>query len=86
MYILYIDESGDPYSWDEQNHFVLAGVAVHEGQVRNITSKLTRFRINSSLISILSCICTHTHSDKGRGISENLIPQNVNNYWILFTA
>lgn len=46
----------------------------------------TRFRINSSLISILSYICTHTHSDKGRGISENLIPQNVNNYWILFTA
>ena len=40
MYILYIDESGDSYYWNEQNHFVLAGVAVHEGQVRNITSKL----------------------------------------------
>ncbi len=33
MYILYLDESGDPNSWTEQNCYVIAGVAVHEGQI-----------------------------------------------------
>ncbi len=60
MYILYIDESGDPYSWDEQNHLVLAGVAVHEGQVRSITSKLDEIQ-NTFFPDININLHLHTH-------------------------
>lgn len=34
MYLLYIDESGDPHNTGE--HFVVAGVAVHEAAVRSL--------------------------------------------------
>jgi len=40
MYLLYLDESGDPYAWQEQTHFVLGGVAIHEGQVHRLTKAL----------------------------------------------
>ncbi len=40
MYILYLDESGDPFSWQDQTHFVLGGVAVHEGQIFGLTRSL----------------------------------------------
>lgn len=41
MYLMYLDESGDPNGWQTgQNHFVLGGLAVHEGQVRAITQQL----------------------------------------------
>ncbi len=39
LYILYLDESGDPQAW-EHNNFVLAGVAVHEGQVYQLGKQL----------------------------------------------
>jgi hypothetical protein len=40
MYLLYLDESGGPNSWTIQNHFVLGGVAVHEGQIRTLAEKM----------------------------------------------
>lgn len=40
MYLFYLDESGDPYAWSDQDNFILAGVAVHEGQVRNLSERL----------------------------------------------
>lgn len=40
MYLLYLDESGDPTSWEIQNHFVIGGVAIHEGQVYQLTRQL----------------------------------------------
>ena len=40
MYLLYLDESGDASGWQSQRHFVLAGVAVHEGQIHNLDSAL----------------------------------------------
>jgi hypothetical protein len=40
MYLLYLDESGGPNSWSVQKHFVLGGVAVHEGQVHILAQKL----------------------------------------------
>ena len=40
MYLFYVDESGDPSGWDCQDNFVLAGVAVHEGQVRRLSGEL----------------------------------------------
>src|SRR3972149_9089998 len=40
MYLLYLDESGDANGWQSQQHFVLAGVAVFEGQITNLDNKL----------------------------------------------
>lgn len=44
MYLLYIDESGAPKSWKIQKHFVLGGVAIHEGQVGTLTRKLNELQ------------------------------------------
>jgi hypothetical protein len=40
MYLLYLDESGAPNSWRVQNHFVLGGIAVHEGQTHILQQRL----------------------------------------------
>ncbi|MEM2904801.1 MAG: DUF3800 domain-containing protein [Candidatus Bathyarchaeia archaeon] len=40
LYLLYLDESGDPTGWQDQKHFVLGAVAVHEGQVWRIAKML----------------------------------------------
>jgi hypothetical protein len=40
MYLLYIDESGDPHGWSAQKNFVLGALAVHEGQVYRISKLL----------------------------------------------
>jgi len=40
MFILYLDESGDPYGWDRQDHFVLAGIAVHEQHLYDFSRRL----------------------------------------------
>lgn len=40
MHILYLDESGGPNSWNVQNHFVLGGVAIHEGQIDAIVKRV----------------------------------------------
>jgi hypothetical protein len=40
LYFLYIDESGSPNGWETQNHFVLGGVAIHEGQVLGLANKI----------------------------------------------
>ena len=40
MYLLYLDESGDPYSWDQYNSFVLGGVAAFEGEVNKLVDGL----------------------------------------------
>jgi hypothetical protein len=40
MYLFYLDESGTPNGWQEQNHYVLGGVAVFEGQLNRISSTL----------------------------------------------
>ena len=40
MFLLYLDESGDPNSWQSQTCYVIGGVAVHEGQVHGLSSQL----------------------------------------------
>jgi len=40
MYLLYLDESGEPNGWTSQRHFVLGGVAIHEGQVHRLTEEV----------------------------------------------
>jgi hypothetical protein len=46
VYILYLDESGDPGAWttQAQNHFVISGVAVHEGQISIIAEQLDQIQ------------------------------------------
>ena len=40
MYLVYLDESGDPNGWNnDQDHFVIGGVAVHEGQVQRLSDR-----------------------------------------------
>jgi len=40
MNLLYLDESGSADGWKVQDHFVLAGVAVHEGQIYGLTREI----------------------------------------------
>lgn len=40
MYLLYVDESGDPRGWSVQRNFVLAALAIHEGQVFGLSKQL----------------------------------------------
>lgn len=45
MYVVYLDESGNPSGFkNNQNHFVIAGIAVHEGQIRNLGDGLDRIQ------------------------------------------
>lgn len=44
MFILYIDESGDYTNWEENKNFVMAGVAVHEGQISRISGELQKIQ------------------------------------------
>lgn len=41
MYLFYMDESGDPSAWEKQGNFILAGIAVHEGQIRRLSGELS---------------------------------------------
>ncbi len=40
MHLLYLDESGDPNSWENQKCYVIAGVAIHEGQIYAIGAQM----------------------------------------------
>ena len=44
MYFLYLDESGTPNGWQDQNHFVLGGVAVFEGYVDRLSEEIDRIQ------------------------------------------
>ncbi len=50
IYLLYVDESGDLNSFGTQKHFVLGAVAIHEGQVYNLTKNWMPFKPHFSLI------------------------------------
>ena len=40
MYFLYLDESGDFNNWKVNRNFVIAGVAIHEGQIEKYSQEL----------------------------------------------
>lgn len=45
MYIVYLDESGVPNGWNNnQDHFVLGGIAVHEGQIWRLSEALNKIQ------------------------------------------
>jgi len=74
MYILYVDESGDPNSWTDQNHYVLGGLAVHEGQVRHLAEQFSGIQ-NVYFPEISLPIPFHaTEIAAGRGRFRHLMP------------
>lgn len=43
MYLIYLDESGNHNGWNNnQDHFVIGGIAVHEGQIQRVSNMLDR--------------------------------------------
>ena len=45
MYVVYMDESGNPTGWNNnQDHFVIGGIAIHEGQIRRLSSRLDQIQ------------------------------------------
>jgi hypothetical protein len=75
MYLFYIDESGDPFAWDQNDNFVLAGIAIHEGQVRILSHQLDDIQKNyfpSINIPIeFHAGVIHSGKDRYRRIDEN---------------
>ena len=40
MYVLYLDESGDFNNWKVNRNFVIASVAIHDGQIEKYNQEL----------------------------------------------
>ena len=68
MYLFYLDESGDPDSWQESDNFILAGIAVHEGQVRRLSEQFdaVQRRFFPAIVMPIEFHAQHIHSGKGR--------------------
>lgn len=75
MYLFYVDESGSPDGWGVHDNFILAGVAVHEGQVRLLSKELDavqeRFFPNISLPLELHAAHIHHGKDRFRKMAES---------------
>ncbi|NWF97294.1 MAG: DUF3800 domain-containing protein, partial [Candidatus Thorarchaeota archaeon] len=75
MYILYLDESGDPNGWQFQKNYVLAGIAIHEGQIWKLNNELDNIQ-SKYFPGISYPIAFHaTEIRRGKGHFENLKPQ-----------
>ena len=69
MYLVYLDESGNPNGWNNvQNHFVIGGVAVHEGQVQRLSERLDAVQSEffPNINVPLNLHATEIHSGKDR--------------------
>jgi hypothetical protein len=74
MYLLYLDESGDPANWQEQQHFVIAGIAVYEFQIETLGKRLRAIQ-QKYLPDLSFPIVFHaTDIRSGKGIFRNLQP------------
>jgi hypothetical protein len=67
MYLLYLDESGEPSDWENQSNFVIAGIAVHEYSIYNLHNKLATIqqRYFPSISVPIVFHASHIHSGKG---------------------
>jgi hypothetical protein len=68
MYLFYVDESGSPSGWKDQDNFVLGAVAVHEGQVRRLSEELdnVQHRFFPSIRVPIEFHTYHIRAGKGR--------------------
>lgn len=74
MYILYLDESGDPNGWDNQDNFVMGGVAVFEGEVYALNKQLDEIQ-KSCFPGVSIPLAFHAAEIRsGRGRFRNMSP------------
>lgn len=75
MYLFYMDESGDPSGWNTQDNFILAGIAVHEGQIRRLSGDLSTVqrRFFPDISVPLEFHAQHVFSAKGK--FRNMAPK-----------
>lgn len=74
MYLLYLDESGNPNGWQEQKNFVLGGVAIHEGQIYGLSKQLDAIQ-EKYFPGILISINFHaTDIRRGKGHFKDFTP------------
>jgi hypothetical protein len=79
LYILYLDESGDPNSWTEQKCYVIAGVAVHIGKIDELSIQ-TDYTQKKYFPSIKIPIQFHaTDIRRGKGQHFSKYDQNKRN-------
>lgn len=74
MYLLYLDESGDPANWQEQQHFVIAGIAIHESQIAILGDKLGAIQQRYFPNLSFSIVFHATDIRSGKGIFRSLQP------------
>jgi len=74
MYLLYLDESGDPANWQEQQHFVIAGIAIHESQIATLSNKLRAIQQRYFPETPFSIVFHATEIRSGKGIFRTLQP------------
>jgi len=74
LHILYLDESGDPYGWHRYTHFVLGGVAVHEGQVTRLAKALDGIQAQYFPKISIPINFHAEHIRVGRGLFSKLHP------------
>jgi len=90
MYLFYLDESGDPNSWDQNDNFVLSGVAIHEGQVRRLSQQLDKIQqkyfpsINIPIEFHASNI--HSGKDRFRRIEEETRKEVMNDMYDIINS
>jgi len=74
MYLLYLDESGDPYSWQNQKSYVIGGLAVHEGQIHGISIQMDGIQ-NKYFPGIQIQIAFHASEiRRGKGHFQGITP------------
>jgi hypothetical protein len=68
VYLFYLDESGEPGSWQQNDNFILAGVAIHEGQVRRLSGQIdaVQRRFFPSILVPIEIHSQHIHGGKDR--------------------
>lgn len=78
MHLLYLDESGDPYSWQNQKCYVIGGVAIHEGQVHSISTQMDALQ-TKYFPGIQIQIAFHaTQVKRGKGHFQGMPPATRN--------
>jgi hypothetical protein len=74
MYILYLDESGDPHSFQSQKCYVMGGVAIHEGQIHGIGAQVDNIQ-STYLPGLQIPVAFHAYDVKqGKGHFRGLVP------------
>lgn len=72
MYLLYLDESGDTGNWQEQGHFVIAGVGVYEFRIEALGNRLREVQKKYFQQITIPIVFHATEIHSGKGIFRTL--------------